>query len=73
MSMPLPTRNPLDLVKIFAGIMTPNTDSVTGGDAFVHGLRGNDHQPDAGRHQRSGQHCENQRVFRHQLPGGRYH
>jgi hypothetical protein len=39
--MPLPTRNPLDLVKSFAGIMTPNTTSVTGGDAFVHGLRGN--------------------------------
>ncbi|HVP00471.1 MAG TPA: carboxypeptidase regulatory-like domain-containing protein [Bryobacteraceae bacterium] len=41
-SMPLPTRNPLDLVKTFAGILTPNTTSVTGGDAFVHGLRGND-------------------------------
>ena len=40
--MPLPTRNPLDLVKTFAGIMTPNTTAVTGGDAFVHGLRGND-------------------------------
>ncbi len=40
-TMPLPTRNPLDLVKSFAGIMTPNTTSVTGGDAFVHGLRGN--------------------------------
>lgn len=40
--MPLPTRNPLDLVKSFAGILTPNTTSVTGGDAFVHGLRGND-------------------------------
>jgi hypothetical protein len=40
--MPLPTRNPLDLVKTFAGILTPNTTSVTGGDAFVHGLRGND-------------------------------
>ncbi len=39
--MPLPTRNPLDLVKSFAGILTPNTTSVTGGDAFVHGLRGN--------------------------------
>ncbi len=39
--IPLPTRNPLDLVKSFAGIMTPNTTSVTGGDAFVHGLRGN--------------------------------
>ena len=39
--MPLPTRNPLDLVKTFAGILTPNITSVTGGDAFVHGLRGN--------------------------------
>jgi hypothetical protein len=41
-AMPLPTRNPLDLVKTFAGINTPNTTAVTGGDAFVHGLRGND-------------------------------
>ena len=41
-SLPLPTRNPLDLVKTFAGILTPNTTAVTGGDAFVHGLRGND-------------------------------
>ncbi len=41
-AMPLPTRNPLDLVKTFAGILTPNVTSVTGGDAFVHGLRGND-------------------------------
>jgi hypothetical protein len=41
-TIPLPTRNPLDLVKMFAGILTPNTTSVTGGDAFVHGLRGND-------------------------------
>lgn len=40
-NMPLPTRNPLDLVKTFAGILTPNITSVTGGDAFVHGLRGN--------------------------------
>jgi hypothetical protein len=40
--LPLPTRNPLDLVKTFAGITTPNTTAVTGGDAFVHGLRGND-------------------------------
>ena len=39
-SMPLPTRNPLDLVKTFAGILTPNVAGVTGGDAFVHGLRG---------------------------------
>jgi hypothetical protein len=40
--MPLPTRNPLDLVKTFAGILTPNVAGITGGDAFVHGLRGND-------------------------------
>ena len=38
--MPLPTRNPLDLVKSFAGILTPNNASGTAGDAFVHGLRG---------------------------------
>ncbi len=38
-----PTRNPLDLVKMFAGIMTPNAGAgITGGDAFVHGLRGAD-------------------------------
>jgi hypothetical protein len=41
-ALPLPTRNPLDLVKSFAGVLTPNVTSVTGGDAFVHGLRGND-------------------------------
>ena len=41
-NLPLPTRNPLDLVKTFAGILTPNITSVTGGDAFVHGLRGSD-------------------------------
>ncbi len=40
-NIPLPTRNPLDLVKTFAGITTPNNGSGTGGDAFVHGLRGN--------------------------------
>ena len=40
MEMPLPTRNPLDLVKVTAGIVTPNTTSITAGDAFVHGLRG---------------------------------
>lgn len=39
--IPLPTRNPMDLVKAFAGILTPNITSVTGGDAFVNGLRGN--------------------------------
>jgi hypothetical protein len=42
-SIPLPTRNPLDLVKTFAGVLTPNAGSgITGGDAFVHGMRGND-------------------------------
>jgi hypothetical protein len=40
-NMPLPTRNPLDLVKTYAGILTPPSTAVTGGDAFVHGLRGN--------------------------------
>jgi hypothetical protein len=39
--MPLPTRNPMDLVKSFAGILTPNNGAGTAGDAFVHGLRGN--------------------------------
>ena len=39
--IPLPTRNPMDLVKAFAGILTPNISGVTGGDAFVNGLRGN--------------------------------
>lgn len=41
MDLPLATRNPLDLVKSFAGIIAPPTSNVTGGDAFVHGLRGN--------------------------------
>jgi len=40
-TIPLPTRNPLDLVKTFAGVLTPNNGSATGGDAFVNGLRGN--------------------------------
>jgi len=40
--IPLPTRNPLDLVKLSAGIMAPNNGAGTAGDAFVHGLRGND-------------------------------
>lgn len=39
--LPLPTRNPLDLVKGFAGVITPNGGNGTAGDAFVHGLRGN--------------------------------
>jgi hypothetical protein len=39
--LPLPTRNPLDLVRTMPGILAPNNGSVTGGDAFVHGLRGN--------------------------------
>jgi hypothetical protein len=38
--LPLPTRNPMDLVKSFAGILTPNNGAGTAGDAFVHGLRG---------------------------------
>ena len=40
-TMPLPTRNPLDLVKAFAGVLTPNNGAGTAGDAFVNGLRGN--------------------------------
>jgi hypothetical protein len=40
-SIPLPTRNPLDLVKTFAGVLTPTNGTATGGDAFVNGLRGN--------------------------------
>ncbi len=39
LNIPLPTRNPLDLVKSFAGIVSPATGGL--GDAFVHGLRGN--------------------------------
>lgn len=39
--IPLPTRNPLDLVKTFAGVLTPNNGAGTAGDAFVNGLRGN--------------------------------
>ncbi|MBI4472504.1 MAG: carboxypeptidase regulatory-like domain-containing protein, partial [Acidobacteria bacterium] len=39
MELPLPTRNPLDLVRTMAGIVTPPTSGIA--DAFVHGLRGN--------------------------------
>lgn len=39
LNIPLPTRNPLDLVKSFAGIVAPASSTL--GDAFVHGLRGN--------------------------------
>ena len=39
MDLPLPTRNPLDLVKTFAGIISPNSSTI--GDSYVHGLRGN--------------------------------
>jgi len=39
LNIPLPTRNPLDLVKSFSGIVSPATGGL--GDAFVHGLRGN--------------------------------
>jgi Carboxypeptidase regulatory-like domain len=39
MNLPLVTRNPLDLVKTFAGIISPTASTL--GDAFVHGLRGN--------------------------------
>src|SRR5260370_28778632 len=39
MNLPLITRNPLDMVKTFAGVITPTSSSI--GDSFVHGLRGN--------------------------------
>jgi hypothetical protein len=39
MQLPLPTRNPLDLVRTMPGVVTPNTSGIA--DAFVHGLRGN--------------------------------
>jgi hypothetical protein len=38
LNMPLPTRNPLDLVRTMAGIAAPTVG--LGGDAYVHGLRG---------------------------------
>lgn len=37
--LPLPTRNPLDLVRTMAGIVPPTGFGIA--DAFVHGLRGN--------------------------------
>src|SRR5262249_2204947 len=36
---PLPTRNPLDLVRTMAGITSPTSSGI--GDSFVHGPRGN--------------------------------
>lgn len=39
MDLPLPTRNPLDLVRTMPGIVTPTASGIA--DAFVHGLRGN--------------------------------
>lgn len=39
LDLPLPTRNPLDLVRTMAGIVTPTSSGIA--DAFVHGLRGN--------------------------------
>ncbi|MBI2149380.1 MAG: carboxypeptidase regulatory-like domain-containing protein [Acidobacteria bacterium] len=39
MELPLPTRNPLDLVRTMAGIVTPTGSGIA--DSFVHGLRGN--------------------------------
>ena len=39
MNLPLPTRNPLDLVRTMPGIVTPTSSGIA--DAFVHGLRGN--------------------------------
>lgn len=38
-NLPLPTRNPLDLVRTMPGIATPTTSGIA--DSFVHGLRGN--------------------------------
>lgn len=38
-NLPLPTRNPLDLVRTMPGIVTPTSSGIA--DAFVHGLRGN--------------------------------
>jgi hypothetical protein len=40
MNLPLPTRNPLDLVRTMPGIVSPTNQGSTA-DAFVHGLRGN--------------------------------
>src|SRR5438105_2445920 len=37
LDLPLPTRNPLDLVNTMAGVVKPGNTS----DSFVHGLRGN--------------------------------
>jgi hypothetical protein len=39
MELPLPTRNPIDLVRTMPGITTPTTSGIA--DSFVHGLRGN--------------------------------
>lgn len=39
MDLPLPTRNPLDLVRTMAGTSAPTASGI--GDVFVHGLRGN--------------------------------
>ncbi len=39
MNLPLPTRNPLDLVRALPGIVTPTSSGIA--DSFVHGLRGN--------------------------------
>jgi len=38
-NLPLPTRNPLDLVRTMPGIATPTSSGIA--DSFVHGLRGN--------------------------------
>ncbi len=38
-NIPLPTRNPLDIVRVLPGIATPTTSGIA--DSFVHGLRGN--------------------------------
>ena len=38
-NLPLITRNPLDLVRTMAGVVTPTSSGIA--DSFVHGLRGN--------------------------------
>ncbi|MCS6951913.1 MAG: carboxypeptidase-like regulatory domain-containing protein [Bryobacterales bacterium] len=39
LNLPLPTRNPLDLVRTLPGVVTPTSSGIA--DSFVHGLRGN--------------------------------
>src|SRR5260370_41459882 len=39
LNLPLPTRNPFDLVRGMPGVAAPTASGI--GDSFVHGLRGN--------------------------------